>query len=187
MERLERDRLQRIFIELINEAPIWGMATAIELDRFRFPDIQEALKRATGPYAKPYYQTFQFTVAWMADVVEQGGFPREDRIAFIFDRQDEYEGLAKELYDEMLISEDIPNRHRLGHLGFEDDVATVQLQAADVWAYEVQVHIRETKLRGRPARWQWELLYEAPSIRRQVKILTAAGVEGFAREEGWVE
>lgn len=187
MERPERWRLQRIFIGLINAAPIWGMATAIELDRFRAPDIQEPMAQALGIYRKPYYQTFQHTVEWMAEEVERGGFPREERIAFFFDRQREYQGNAKDLYDDMTESEHVVNRHRLGRLSFDDDVQTVQLQAADIWAYEVQRHIRDVKLGGGEVRWQWELLKEAPGLQRQVKVLDFDGAEGFAREQGWIK
>lgn len=187
MERPERWRLQRKFIGLINDTPLWGMACAIELDRFRLPDIQEPMKRVLGPFHKPYYQTFLQTVGWMTDEVERGGFPKEERIAFIFDRQTEYQGHAKELYDEMTESEDIPNRHRLGQLSFDDDVKIVQLQAADIWAYEVQRYIREVKLGGEDSRWQMDLLREVPRAQRRIKILDYDAVEGLARDQGWIE
>lgn len=187
MERLERDRLQRLFIDLINEAPIWGMATAIELDHWRSPEIAGPMKAALGPFSKPYYQTFQHTVSWMADTVEAGGFPREDRIAFIFDKNKETQGKAKELYEGLGEADEVPNRHRLGYLAFEDDVHTVQLQAADIWAYEVQRHIRERKLSGGKLRWQWQHLHRGNPMQRRVQIMEFDGIEGFAREQGWIE
>lgn len=184
----QRMRLQRRFIGIIAKTPVWGFATAVELERIKQPDIHVPRKAALGPYHKPYYQCFQHTVVWIGEQLERGGFPKAECVAFIFDQQQEYQGNAKDLYDEMRQSEDIPYRHRLGSLTFESRMNHCQLQAADVWAYESQRHIREVKLGGQKPRWQFEQLagHHGGRTNYRIQVLDKHGAESMAKEQGWI-
>ena len=183
-----RLRLQRLFIGLMAKVPIWGFATAIELERLKQPDIQTPRKAVLQQYHKPYYQCFQHTATWIADQLDTGGFPKGECVAFVFDEQQEYQGNARELYDEMKQSENILSRQRLGYLTFAPSADQVQLQAADIWAYESQRHIREVKLGGQGPRWQFQLLAGEHGGRTnyRIQVLDKGGVEHSAREQGWI-
>ena len=188
MERPERYALQRTFIDIIQRSNLWGRATGIAQGRYNEADVKDAARAELGSVHKPYYFCFNHTIQWIANEVEEAGeFPREERVAFIFDRQQEYQGNAKALYDEVL-TQHIENKHRLGHLGFDERMNAVQLQAADVWAYESQRFLRATMLGETKCRWQFTRLAgdDSATSRYRVKFLSSDGVETLARGRGWI-
>jgi hypothetical protein len=83
---------------------------------------------------------FQHTVEAMRLRLDKERAPRNEPIAFVFDQQKELQGRAKQLYDSLKYSKSgkISYRHRLGSLSFDSRFCQVQLQAADVWAYEAE-------------------------------------------------
>lgn len=170
LTREERDDLQRLFIGIINKTRLWSFASAIRTDK-DYPKIQAMIEAQPNydPHvvAKPYYAAFEHTIEWLAEAVDNGGIPRSEPIAFTFDQQKEHEGIAKRLYDELQQDEAVTFRHRLGALQFDSRLNQVQLQAADVIAYENMRYIREVEIRGNAPRWQYTLL---ASVRKKTDM-----------------
>jgi hypothetical protein len=52
-----------------------------------------------GDFTHPYFLAFQHNIEAMAKQMEDGGFPHDEPIAFVFDQQKEMEGRVKLLYD----------------------------------------------------------------------------------------
>jgi hypothetical protein len=94
--------------------------------------------------------------------MEEGGFPPNEPIAFVFDEQKEFKGRAQRLYNSLRYSQGngITYRHRLGSLTFDSRFCQLQLQAADVWAYESRKYVTDVLINKRRdgQRWQYELL-----------------------------
>jgi hypothetical protein len=103
------------------------------------------------------------------------GVPGSEPISFEFDQQKEYEGIAKTLYDLMQQDTALPFRHRLGSLQFASRLQHVQLQAADVIAYESMRYVREVEIRGGPPRWQADLLFNNRQHQAHAFILQGNG------------
>jgi hypothetical protein len=81
-----------------------------------------------------------------------------------FDQHKELGGRAKILYDSLRYhaGSNIVYSHRLGGIFFDSRFAQVQLQAADVWAYESRKWVSDVKIDKRPDdRWQFKLLMES--------------------------
>ena len=177
VSREERDRLQRRFIGIITDTKLWGYAIAIEEEAYR--------RVVTGPkagdYTKPYYLAFQAVIERMSLVLEQAQFPKSERVAFVFDQQQEYQGKAMALY-EMLQQSTVNYGHRLGSLTFDNRFASLQLQAADVLAYESMRHFRGGRLQAKPTRWQFELL--KPSV-TEVRFYSDSHIKKLATRAGW--
>ena len=153
MDRHVRDCLQRRFIDIIKDTPLLGYASAIELEYY--DEIIDDIKSIRKGFYKPYYLAFQATVERMSMVLEDAGLPRDECIAFVFDQHQEYQDKAKELYDSVKCSETLTYLHRLGSLTFDSRLSQLQLQAADIWAYESMRYIRDVKIKGGSARWQF--------------------------------
>ena len=192
MDRGERERLQRLFIGIINKAPLWGYAAGVDLTRYY--EILPQIKAKRGNQAKPYFLAFEHLVERMARVLDDGRFPPGERVAFVFDRQKEYQGRAKQLYDELAAMDHLPYTRRLGSLTFEDDHACEPLQAADLWAYEIRRRLVHVHLSLGKPRWQWDLLMEGvrtnPNRGGSGLNLDWHGreqIDALARREGWIE
>jgi hypothetical protein len=151
-----RDRMQRRFIDIINDTPLLGYAHAIELRYYN--EIIKDIERQRKEHYKPYYLAFQATVERMSMVLEDAGLPRDECIAFVFDQHQEYQDKAKELYDSVKCSQTLTYLHRLGSLTFDSRLCQLPLQAADIWAYESMRYIRDVKIKRKPIRWQFERL-----------------------------
>jgi hypothetical protein len=159
-EDIDQDRrvfLQRKFIRLITDRKIWGFNAFVELD---------ALKRHSdelAPYIsdrEPHLFCFRMAVEIMALEIDDYRIKNEP-IAFIFDRHKEHEGRAKEIYDHLSTDGKWPLAYRLGSLAFESRLDFVELQAADVWAYESRKHVADAVLQTYAERWQFALFKKA--------------------------
>lgn len=79
----------------------------------------------------------------------------------------EYSGWATEVYHAIKESED--GGDRLGSLTFDSPTGLVQLQAADLVAYELQHYLSDTRPKGRTKkRWAMEQLLTKPHYFKQV-------------------
>jgi hypothetical protein len=158
MLRAERDALQRRFIEIILDADIYGVSGGIDMASYnelshRLKNIRKHVKYTKSPYFlgfEHFVMEVAYRVTWHSDI---------ERIAFVFDRQKEFQGRAKELYDEVVQLKDaVTYNHRLGPLAFDSKTVQVPLQAADVIAYEMYRYRTNHLLHEEPIRWQFELL-----------------------------
>jgi len=71
--------------------------------------------------------------------------PRDERIAFVFDEQDEFRGRALQMFEEMKAMPAVPFRHRLGGILFEDSARMTLVQVADALAYRVHRDFANTE------------------------------------------
>jgi len=144
LERCEaiQDRLIRVMIR----SKIPAVTTFIRRDGY------EAVKHRLRTVAK--YKSIYF-LGFEAAIVNMLHLAKNSEVAFIFDRQREYQGRAKELYDLLTQHPTFPHASRLGALTFEAKDRAIPLQAVDLFAYES--YRRITDLNSKP-RWQMRLL-----------------------------
>jgi len=152
-----RAYLQRKFIGLITELPIWGFATFVEIEALATNDT--ALARFMS-HREPYTLSFRMAVEVMALEVD-GYRVKHEPIAFVFDQQKQYEGKANEIYDYLSTDGNWPLAYRLGSISFESRLHYVELQAADTWAYESRKFATDTAINKNPERWQMRLFKHA--------------------------
>jgi hypothetical protein len=183
-ERETRDMFQREFYGLIAQSKLWGFCTAIWQKAYsdRFDEFKELRPSPEGHFAHPYFLAFQHNVEAMCLRLEQEKAPRDEPIAFVFDQQKEVEGRAKMLYDSMKYSQGgylAAYRHRLGSLSFDSRFSQIQLQAADVWAYESRKYVSDILVAKRTdgPRWQFEILRNTG--RMQVSGLPADSLDAI--------
>jgi len=184
MEREQRDHLQRRFIDIISATAIWGFSSAIHLQPYSA--LSERIRQNRGDvFAKPYYLAFQHQIEMMAIALDESPLAASDeRIAFVFDQQKEYEGHAKALYESLSAKGvETPYFHRLGSIGFDSRLSAIALQAADVFAYENLRYVREVEIGGQEARWQWERLNNTK--RNQGRMFTEEELVKLMTSAGW--
>jgi hypothetical protein len=154
--RAERDRLQRVFIGAINRFEIYGVAAGIPLSHFC--QIRDALTKyvvvgsgESKEFLTPYLFAFQ---GCLSAVLRRLKGHEEKEVAFIFDRQNEFEARAQRARTTLVNDPNYRHAGRLGPLTYCDKKEALALQAADILAYEVMREMRDPSLK----RWQRELL-----------------------------
>jgi hypothetical protein len=169
-ERETRDMFQREFYGIVAQARLWAFCTAVWLSDYdqRRGEFAKFRSLPEGDFTHPYFLAFQHNVEAMCLRLDREGAPRNEPIAFVFDQQKEHEGRAKQLYDSLMNSkgDGITYRHRLGAISFDSRFCQLQLQAADLWAYESRKHVSEVLIDKRPDgnRWQFEILRKTGRI-----------------------
>ncbi len=160
--RDERDLFQREFYSLIANSAVWGVCTAIWQSAYdqRRPAFEQHRVKPEGDFTHPYFLAFQHNIEKMSLKMDEGGFSPNERIAFVFDQHQELGGRAKLLYDSLSGDVRTAHRHRLGSLTFASRSKYLELQAADVWAYESRKYVSDVLIDEQPdeKRWQLELL-----------------------------
>jgi hypothetical protein len=185
--RPERDRLQRRFINIILECDICAVGSGIDMLAYqnllpRLIKIWESIK-----YAKsPYFLGFEHFLMEACHRVEYAS--DVEQMAFVFDRQKQVQGRAKELYDQTCELPDgqITYRNRLGSLAFSaksGPQGQVGLQAADIIAYEAFQYRTDHRIDGHPIRWQFEMLESHPNG-MSGKFFDEDGLELLLKEFG---
>jgi hypothetical protein len=156
--RPDRTRLQGLFISLAMSVNLHAFVTGIDLKAYGKAAPLIKRKRAMG-YWKPYLLAFQHQLELMAT---RPPLAPDEEIAFIFDEQQEFKGKAKALFDSVKRSRRLDYVARLGGLAFLDSIRHVQIQAADILAYEARRHLIEVVYSTEPLaeRWQWQRLRE---------------------------
>jgi Protein of unknown function (DUF3800) len=157
-----RQQTWRRFIEVIRRANVLGVVTAIDLSAY--DEFAPSIKRMRHPgYGHAYFLAFQHQVEEMAN--QLASLDARERLAFVFDETDGFQGRARQLYDSLKRSESgtLPFVTPLGPLVFADSKQHAGLQAADVLAYESHRYFRDTAFSTAPLpeRWQMELLRES--------------------------
>jgi hypothetical protein len=173
----ERIRLQDRFIAIINESEVPLFATGVMTNDY--DALMPQFRAWRGEYAKPYYLAFQHLVHTMAKFLDDAEVPPKDTIGFMFDRQEEYEGRAKKMYD-ALWKDKVQFAHRLGPLCYVNRMQAVQVQAADVVAYLNLRYLIDVETGKQKASPQWEKLRSAG--RMLTKFFSREGLEALLRE-----
>jgi len=129
--------LNKELVTIIADSELAGWATSIVLDDFRkISGVNEKNKRLLG--SSPYFVAMQvFLVALCGKMHDEN--PNQ-RIAFIFEEQEEFSGRAKQLYDE--VKKKNPEAAQcMGSLTYAEKRQFVPLQLADKLAYEAMKNI----------------------------------------------
>lgn len=180
---VQRSAIQRRFIALLAGSPIWGHSAAIQ--KRHYSEMAERFKNARGKYAKPYFLAFQHLVESMTiELDEVRHIGADEKLAFFFDRQDEYKGRAKEIFESLAADDRYRSNKRIGTLTFASRLDVIPLQCADILAYENMRYLRDYRhgLAAEP-RWQWELL--KISGRVQGRIMTRPELQIICNLQGW--
>ncbi len=149
MSLAEREAIQECLINVIRRSGIHAISTAIK--RVDYAGVAHRL-RTDKKYQSIYFLGFEAAVVHMLD---RAG---TSEVAFVFDRQKEYQGRAKELFDLMCRHPTYRSASRLGSLVFEPKEKAIPLQASDLFAYESYRFAIDPPTRK--PRWQIRLLRE---------------------------
>jgi hypothetical protein len=101
----------------------------------------------------PYFLCFQHCIVEACHFAD--GLAAEEKVAFVFDRQQEFAAEATRLYNDLKDQSDWQNHERLGDVvAFASKRETVPLQIADLMAYECYKHLDNRLFHSeRPTRW----------------------------------
>ena len=99
----------------------------------------------------PYLFAFVLCVRGAIDSEYIKHLPISETMGFVFDRRDDFQHQALDLFDTVKNMPTIPHRERLGDVAFAARVDSPPLQAADFIAYEVRKDL-ENRLNGAPER-----------------------------------
>ena len=150
-DREAKDAIQRRYLRIITTSQIQGFAAALkmaDLDAFA-PRI---FGYRTEKYDRPYFLAFELAIGRVITFLRHFDMllPNE-KIGFVFDRQKEVGGRAKELYDKLKGNPLYQFREHLGPIAFEDKEEFLPIQAADVVAWE---SMRDFSKGDNAQRWQ---------------------------------
>jgi hypothetical protein len=176
--RTDRPELQALFIALIRSIDARGFAARIDLATYLTVRERIAAGLRQG-YDPAYLRTFDMEVQFITSVLD-ASVPKDERIAFIFDQQDEFAFKANQIYANMLQSH--AQRDRLGPLSFADSKRLPPLQAADMLAYEVHRQFRHGE-RPPPDKVRWQSVRLSEGSRVSVGFLDEAAIKEWA--EAW--
>ena len=133
-----RQRLYREFAEVIQRHHLSAAAMVIDMEAW--PTFAEILKPLGPTFAKPW----PFALAQLLPLVVRLCPPGE-RIAFLFDDQQEFKVKAYEGFHALKCSQNPVTsafRSQLGRIAFDDSRKYPALQAADLLGYEVRLRMR---------------------------------------------
>lgn len=166
----EREELQRKFYSLITKFALHGAASSIVMADYNALLPRLAKIRQTEKYTKsPYFIAFEHVLAALASIASN--YPKKEQIAFIFDRQKQVQGRAKELYDLAIQHFDettLSYYHRLGTLAFSSRLEVIPLQVADVLAYESYKYLVEHRFGSKERRWKMDILLQRDLVGRLI-------------------
>ena len=186
MDRERREALQRRFIGLINDTPLWAYAIAIELEPYA--NLMARMAKLGRREVKPYELCFQHTLERMAYVLDEGGFRAGECVSYVFDEHEEHQNAATTLYDALKRSQH-PAARRVGSLTFGNDRTIEQIQAADVLAYESRAHFRNRNMSDpkKPERWQFTLLKSVREpLQMEIKFFGKGALDRLASDNSWL-
>ena len=112
-------------------------------------------------YEKPYFLSFNHVIFVAGQLLLD--LDKRERLAAIFDESKEYQGRAKELWDDLKrqpVTKLVPVAPRMGTLTHADSKQYAGLQAADILAHEARRYFMEVSFNTFPneERWQWTAL-----------------------------
>jgi hypothetical protein len=188
MSEERRAGLQRRFYSIVNNVMGWGFSSAVRLGAYDM--VRPQFQSARGDLWKPYFLLFQHQIELMTMVLEDADRPPDERIVFTFDRQQEYQhqGRANRLYNSLAKDADkeaLKFARRLGGLFFASRLDEVQLQAADILAYENMRYLRDECWPGHPERERWQWKHLRASKRMRGNIFEEAQLGELLRLTGW--
>jgi len=155
----QRHEIQRRLIGDILDSGVFGCVAASALEGWRrkkklFSDfLGKDLRKFNEPHLLAHRQCVQLMIRVTGDATREA-------IAFVFDRNTDTGGRAREWYHQTIKSSALPaeDRARMGPYSEGERTKTLGLQAADILAYAAFRHFS-----GRPS-WQWNELIAAKGV-----------------------
>jgi hypothetical protein len=172
----DRIRIQEDFLELMCFSPIVGVSIAVILDDLQplLPELKRFFQlptrsRIQGNLAEPYLYSFWCSIEFIPETLFRifGNF---DKVEFFFDHH-QSSGRATGMFEQVRNAWAVKNC-LITH-SFEDSKKVVQLQAADMIAYESLKFFDKTYLQKQPYRPQWPYV---------AKLLGKEGVNYWDRD-----
>ena len=137
---LRRKSLLRELVETIKARDLHGVGSALVVADYNLLSEGDRKYITHNNPDRPYFLCFQHCIVESAHHADN--LPPEEKVGFVFDRQHDFAAEAKRLYNDMKDQIEWENRHRLADaLAFASKRGTVQLQAADLAAYECYKHL----------------------------------------------
>ena len=155
----QRHEIQRRLIEDIADSGIFGCVAVSELEgwRKRRQLFSDYLGKNNRKFNEPHLLAHRQCILLMFKVTEAA---TKEPIAFVFDRNTDTGGRAREWYHQTMKNSALPaeERARMGPYSEGDRLMTVGLQAADILAYAAFRHFS-----GRTS-WQWDELIATKQV-----------------------
>ena len=149
----DKNQTQMSLINALSEVEYMGFGASL----IRSAWERHAHKIRAPELRDPWYFVFECAIQEVMDRTAEAGC--RGRIAFVFDRQDEFKDRAFHLYNQILQLKNLPYHSRLGGLTFESKDRLCPLQAADMFVYEANLYARETRVKKtKPERWQMRMI-----------------------------
>jgi hypothetical protein len=169
--RVDRRELQERFISLVISIHAQGYVSWIDLQAMH--EVAAEVNQPLLPgFRAPYLLAFSMELQLMAHELASSSIPVQERVAFVFDRQDQYAAKALIVAAGIKANPAFRNRDRLGPVAFDDSRLVPAIQAADILAYEAH----RVRTRGGP-RWQWDML----KARLIIGAWDRTAIEDYAR------
>ena len=158
VEAKEYDLLQERLINALSQVEYYGFGASLIRSDW---DLFKNRLRDSEPYREPWLFVFESAIEEIMSRTEET-FGVTAPISFVFDRQDQFAERARALYSRIL-SKDLPYRKRLrDDLEFRPKDDCPPLQAVDLFTYEANRYVRETRIKNaEPERWQLKRIRES--------------------------
>lgn len=160
----DRDEIQNVLIEAAGKINFLVLSVGISWPMHSKAVGPLADQRFNKYKSTPYHFLFSSVVSRLVE--HKHGMGKKDRIAFFFDRQDEFKGTAEKNYHAMKHDPRGAYSSRMGVLSFldKDDPEAIPLQIADLVAYESYKFLTDssTVINGQKvaSRWQGRKLFD---------------------------
>jgi len=138
------DTRRRLFlsklVETIKARDIHCLGSALVRADYDRLTEDEKIWMTHGNAEYPYFLCFQHCIVESCHIAD--GLPAEEKVAFVFDRQQEFAAEATRLYNDLKDQREWPNHERLADIvAFASKRETIPLQVADLAAYETYKHL----------------------------------------------
>jgi len=139
--REERNQFVEELLNLIGERPrILAFHSAVAVREFSREMLVRISPKTTG---HPYYVAMKSLMCQIALAMNQRGYPKDKRVALVFDRHSQLSAYAVELFNRSL-DEQWTHKYRFATIGFSSKEQVIPLQAADAFAYDSSRELERT-------------------------------------------
>ena len=142
-----------------------------------FPDPQHSKGQARAGH--PYYVCMKMFVVCAIEIMKRM-FPKEKKIGFVFDRQDQFDGRAIAVFNG-IVEEEFEGTELLDDIAFRSKKLHIPLQAADALAFDSYQEFRRRRERPESApRPSYRALTANKGVTTEL-ILDRAEADAFSR------
>lgn len=169
-EARKRDLLKPL-VDLIVGSPVIAFGATFDLAVWN--QLSDRMKRR---WVDPYLLVFQVVVQILAQISKSVG--EGHTISYIFDRKDKFRAKAEDAFNQLRDMPDRSGREHMGEILFRDRPTVPELQAADMFVYELRKYeLNQRSGRPRATRWpmkQFAIKEERGQVLRgDVRILVS--------------